>query len=334
MWIDLHVHHVERAMLNLDGHWGPTYEGGRMRIGHWILGTKRPMVLPPGADGNDVSAARFTPERRLAKMDELGMDKVVLAIPAHMYMYWTEPEFNVRFSTVANDSFAAYCETNPDRFYFWAHVPMQDPAAAVREAQRAFALGAKGICLGGANFGGREIHDRAFYPLWEQLCEHAAPIFVHGYNQSVTWGDQAMDDPFDTTSILGMNSDETKLFWYMINGGVLDDFPDLRVYITHGGGFVPYQLGRFAATNKTMAPDSKNRKAVDEYRDNFYFDVEVHEIPMRNAIVEVIGADHLLYGDNFNGADGIDWDLTEGMDLSPEDREKIRGGNAMRLLGL
>jgi predicted TIM-barrel fold metal-dependent hydrolase len=53
---------------------------------------------------------------------------------------------------------------------------------------------------------------------------------------------------------------------------------------------------------------------------------------MRNAIVEVIGADHLLYGDNFNGADGIDADLTEGMDITEEERAKIKGLNAMKLL--
>jgi aminocarboxymuconate-semialdehyde decarboxylase len=195
-------------------------------------------------------------------------------------------------------------------------------------------LGAVGMSMGGANFGGLEVHDKAFDPLWAKVVELGVPIFVHGYNQSVTWGDKANDDPFDTTSIIGMCYDETRCFWYLVNGGVLDRFPDLRVYITHAGGFVPYQLMRMEETNLTMAPDSKNERPVSQYRDNFYFDPLAHSVAMRRAIVEDVGVDRLLYGDNFGGMDSIDGDLTEGLGLSDEDREKIRSGNAKQLLGV
>jgi aminocarboxymuconate-semialdehyde decarboxylase len=332
MLIDLHAHNFTMGMVNQHPNWGPFWEPNGLRIGKWVLGTKQAW----SSDDEDtafVMTQRFAPDNRIKVMDQRGMDKLVVSLPSHMYMYWTEPEFGVAYARTVNDEQAKYCEAYPDRLYFWAHAPLQDIPASVRELDRAVnELGAKGLGMGGANFGGREVDDPAFDPLWEKVCELGVPIFVHGYNQSVSWGDKADTDPYDTTSILGMNSDETKLFWFMVNGGVLDRFPDLRVYITHGGGFVPYQLGRFNATNKTMAPDSKNLKPVEEYRHNFYFDVEVHSIPMRRAIVEEIGADHLLYGDNFDGADGINFDLTEGLGISDEDREKIRSGNALKLI--
>jgi aminocarboxymuconate-semialdehyde decarboxylase len=53
---------------------------------------------------------------------------------------------------------------------------------------------------------------------------------------------------------------------------------------------------------------------------------------MRRAIVEDIGVDRLLYGTNFMGSDTVDFDLTEGLDLAAGDREKIRSGNAIKLL--
>jgi len=53
--------------------------------------------------------------------------------------------------------------------------------------------------MGGANFGGREVSGPAFRPLCEKACELDALIFVHGYNQSVTWGKDAAKDPYDTT---------------------------------------------------------------------------------------------------------------------------------------
>jgi aminocarboxymuconate-semialdehyde decarboxylase len=53
---------------------------------------------------------------------------------------------------------------------------------------------------------------------------------------------------------------------------------------------------------------------------------------MRRAITEIVGADRLLYGDNFGGMDSVREDLTAGIDLSVEDREKIRWKNAAALL--
>ena len=333
MFIDLHAHNPTPGMYNQHPHWGPfRTEKGELKIGDWVLGTKRP--VDAGGDPFAAMRERFAPDARLATMDAMGMDKIVMGIPSHMSMYHTDAEFGKKFAQVANDESAAYCAEKPGRFYWWAHLPLQDPAASVVEMERARANGAVGLQCGGSNFGGLEAYSPELYPVWEKCCELDIPVFVHGYNQSVTWGKDAMTDPFDTTSIVGMNSDETKFFWYIVNGGVLDDFPELKIYITHGGGMVPYQLGRYNSTNKTMAPDSKNKKNVIEYMNQFWFDVEVHEVPFRNAILEVIGADHLVYGDNFSGADGIDDDLTKDMDITEEDRAKIKGLNAQKLLGI
>jgi aminocarboxymuconate-semialdehyde decarboxylase len=316
------------AMFNQHEHWGPFWEGG-LRIGDWRLGSKR-----EGAPSlEDFLADRWGAEPRLAEMDKAGVDKFVFTMPFHMVMYHTDPVFAAQFATAVNDGLAEYCAAAPDRFYFWAHVPMQDPVAAAKEAERAITqLGAKGVSMGGSNFGGGvEADDPALYPVWEKAAELDVPIFVHGYNQSVNWGAKAMDDRYDTTSIVGMNSDETLFYWYLTNGGVLDDFPDLKILITHGGGFVPFQLGRFAATNVTMAPDSKNKKPLGEYNKNFYYDLDIESAIMRRAIVDEVGVEHVLYGSNFGGAD-THGNLTDGMNLPEDDLEKIRSGNTLKMM--
>jgi hypothetical protein len=146
----------------------------------------------------------------------------------------------------------------------------------------------------------------------------------------VTWGKNANSDRYETTAIVGMNYDETKAFWYLVNGGVFDRFPKLKVYITHGG-FVPYQLGRLAQTNPNL-DTFHNKKPVLDYLKNFYFDVELHELPMRQALIDVIGADRILYGSNFGGSDAVRHDLTEGLRLSDADLQRIRWSNACELL--
>ncbi len=112
---------------------------------------------------------------------------------------------------------------------------------------------------------------------------------------------------------------------------VLDRFPNLKVYITHGGGYVPYQLGRLNQTNKNL-DTHHNKKDLVDYLDNFYFDLELHEVVMRQAILDLVGADRLLYGSNFGGSDAVRHDLTEGLRISDEDLAKIRYKNACELL--
>jgi predicted TIM-barrel fold metal-dependent hydrolase len=342
MLIDLHAHNLLPDMFDHHPHWGPFFvpgEGGRwnIRVGDWVLDLVTPEDLERAQSGHapskeaGLSGIPSDPLLRLEKMDAAGIDRMVLSLPAHLYMYWTAPEVNVDYARKVNDANAAYCATS-DRLDFWAHLPLQDPMASVTELERAVTeLGALGIGMGGANFGGLEVDDEAMWPVWEKACELGVPLFVHGHNQSCSWGARAAKERYELTSIVGMPYDETALFWNFICGGVLDRFPDLKIYITHGGGYVPYQLGRLEGTNEVLG-DRRNKMPVREYLPNFWFDPLVHSLSMRKAIVDVIGVDRLVYGDNFGGSDGTREDLTDNLGLSPEDTEKIRSGNALSLI--
>ena len=342
MLIDLHAHNLLPAMFDHDPHWGPFFvngEGGRwnIRIGDWVLDLVTPEDKEQAKSGRapskeaGLAGIPSDPLARLEKMDAAGVDRMVLAIPAHLYMYWTAPDVNVSYARKVNDANAAYCDVS-DRLDFWAHLPLQDPTASVTELERAVTdLGALGVAMGGANFGGLEVDDEAMWPVWEKACELGVPLFVHGHNQSCSWGARAALERYELTSIVGFPYDETALFWNFICGGVLDRFPDLKIYITHGGGYVPYQLGRLEGTNEVLG-DRKNKLSLREYMPNFWFDPLVHSLSMRKAIVDVIGVDRLVYGDNFGGSDGVREDLTANLGLSPEDTEKIRSGNALSLI--
>src|SRR5271167_195804 len=344
MLIDLHGHQPLYNVLNQHPHWGPFWEFDaaglfHLRVGKWTLGMKSTKEHKSAVEAGEMKkmdtrtffAQNFTAERRIAQMDRMGVDKLVISHPSHWYMYWTDAAFNVRYASLVNDELAKFCDAYPHRLYHWAHLPMQEPLASVRELDRAVRNGARGAGIGGANFGGLELDDPKYYPLWEKACELNVPFFVHGYNQSNSWGDQADTEKYDVTAIIGMPYDETRCFWNLVCGGVLDKFPELRVYITHAGGYVPYHLGRLVATNENLS-GAHNKQPVDAYLKNFYFDPLVHSAPMRRAIIEIVGADRLLYGDNFGGTDSVREDLTEGVGLSHEDREKIRWKNAAALL--
>jgi aminocarboxymuconate-semialdehyde decarboxylase len=336
MLIDLHGHHFSKAMMDLDPHWGPSWVNGTLKIGDWSLGTRKVPDLTSMSKAEQDSDAifqRWGHEYRLEVMNRLGIDMLVISVPSHMYMYWAG-DFGVRFAQITNDELAKYVEQDPVHFQWWAHVPMHEPAQAAKELERAVGMGAVGFSSGGSNFGGLNLHSRELDVLWEKAAELQVPVFIHGYNHSVAWGEHATEDPFDTTTVLGMCYDEACAFWHLTKGGVLDRFPTLRFYITHAGGFIPYQLYRLVEMDSTMAPDSVNERPLRDYLANIWFDPQIHNPAMRKAMVDVIGADQLVYGSNFMGSDQIDFDLTDGIGLSGEDREKIRSGNAIKLLKL
>jgi predicted TIM-barrel fold metal-dependent hydrolase len=339
--IDLHAHLAHPDFLDQHPHWGPTYvvndDGDiTLTIGKWELHLgipERRNALKSGAldSLNATFARRRDPALRVANMDAVGQDAQVVSLPLHQVMYWTDDEFAIRYARHVNDVMTEFCSAFPKRLYHWAHVPLQNPKAAAAELHRAVAQGAVGMSMGGANFGGMEAGDEDLDEIWRACCDLDVPIFVHGYNQSAAWGDKADTERFEVTSIVGMMGDETACFWNMICGGVLDRFPNLKVYITHAGGFVPYHLGRLEITN-TVLRNKRNVKPLREYLPNFWFDLLTHAPSMRRAICDVIGPDQLVYGTNFGGSDGIREDLTDGLDISTEDREKIRSGNALKLL--
>jgi predicted TIM-barrel fold metal-dependent hydrolase len=347
MLIDLHAHNtlvMEPLREMHHPYWGPFLETDAdgnlvgLRMGELDHGPKLSTVERKAADAGKIDAQEATKvwsslEGRIEAMDKAGQDAQVLSLPSHFYMYWVEPEYAIPFAQQVNDLSAKNCSSYPERLFFWAQVPLQDPAAAAAELDRAVnQLGAKGVAMGGANFGGMEADDERLDPFWAKACDLAVPLWVHGYNQSVHWG--SVPEHHAITSVVGMCYDESALFWNLVCGGVLDRFPDLQVIITHAGGFTPYQIGRFEGTNEVLM-DSRNKRPLREYVGrNFWFDILNHEPAMRRAIVDVIGADRLVYGTNFGGSDGVREDLTEGIDLSATDREKIRSTNAIELLRL
>jgi predicted TIM-barrel fold metal-dependent hydrolase len=217
---------------------------------------------------------------------------------------------------------------------WWAHLPMHRPEEAAKELERAVGMGAVGFNTGGANLGGLDLHSPQMDVLWEKAAELDVPVFIHGHPQVLEWAGGEDQDVFDTTIALGYMYDESRAFWHLICGGVLDRFPTLKFYITHAGGMTPYQYERFGELHKTLAPDSVNERPVVEYMSSFYFDPMIPSPVMRRAIVDIIGLDHLVYGTNLMGSDQIEVDLTDGIGLSEGDRERIRSGNAIKLLKL
>jgi aminocarboxymuconate-semialdehyde decarboxylase len=336
MKIELHAHHLTPKMYDIDDDpRAPYWKGQEMMVGSWVMRQKKfpeSQQITAEDPGTKLFERMDHPFRR-EMMAKFGVDVLVVSNTPLTYYYWAE-EFGVRYATLVNDELAAWCDEDPSTFLWWAQVPMHEPTAAAKELERAVGLGAVGFMSGGAEMGGRNLHDPEMDELWAKAVELNVPMFIHGQPLAVAWQDPSIADPFDTTIALGYMYDETRAFWHLVLGGVLDRFPNLRVYITHAGGYVPYQIERIAMLDQTLAPDAVNERPPLEYLRNFWFDPMIPNDGMRRAFVDLVGIDRVVYGSNMGGSDQITFDLTDRIGLSEAEREQITSKNAIELLNL
>jgi predicted TIM-barrel fold metal-dependent hydrolase len=341
MNVNLHGHVIPMKAVGQAGRWGPEHwvdQDGYLhqRVGHWTMNattvnSRQQREQGTSPEGADPFGMFDDPTIRLAAMDQKHVDIMGLTVTSHWYLYWAEPEIGVPFASLLNDLLLEHCAADPSRLFLMATLPLQDPEACVREVDRVAKLGAKGIVIGGSNLGGRELDDPAFYPLWERVQAHDLPITVHGFPGALATG---KEDPYMLTAWMGYLHDQTLAFCNFIYGGVLDEFPRLKIYISHGGGVIPFAMGRMERLSRAVAA-VKNKRPFYDYMPNFYLDLLVHDIEARKVVADMWPTENLVMGDNFGGLDGGDGvAMVKELEL-PEAKEKaILQDNAVRMYKL
>ncbi len=206
------------------------------------------------------------------------------------------------------------------------------------ELDRCIALGFKGCLLNPDPYenSGQEppgLGDRYWYPLYEKLCQLDVPAHIHAT------GSQSERTPYSLHFI----NEETIAVHTLVNSTVFDDFPDLKIVVSHGGGAIPYQLGRFEASSL-----GTGRPRFREGLRNLYFDTVLYTEGALRLLIETVGADRCLFGAECPGVgskvhphshDGCTMDyiapIIAGFDwLSDADKALIFEGNARRLFRL
>jgi predicted TIM-barrel fold metal-dependent hydrolase len=120
----------------------------------------------------------------------------------------------------------------------------------------------------------------------------------------------------------------------MITHGALWRHPKLRIaLIENGAGWVPSLLEHLDHTWKTM-PQAYQEKPSDTFKRHFWMHPFHEEDP--RTLVELLGADHIIFGSDFPHVEGLANPVSyidELSGLPEEDIKKIMGGNMMGLLG-
>jgi aminocarboxymuconate-semialdehyde decarboxylase len=279
-----------------------------------------------------VPAVFYDLDARLASMDERGISHAVLSIAPQLFMYWVDGGEAAGFCRAANDALAAFAAGSAGRVTAVATLPLQDPAAAVIELRRAVTeLGMAGAEVG-PDVGGTPLDDPALRPVLAAAADLGVPLIVHPYYVAPRPG---LAD-FYLTNLVGNPLATTVCAARLIFGGVLDELGALRIVLMHGGGYLPYQIGRLDHGHR-VRPESRGcAHPPSAYLARFWFDTVTHAPAALRFLAGLVGADHVVYGTDFpfDMAAGPLPDQLDGTGLSPADTELIASRNACALFGL
>lgn len=316
MAIDLHAHLAPRAALERRG---------------WLADDGTTLRVRTGETWQAVPRALADLEALLADADAAGIGMRVVCLPPFLLRHDLPASDGAAYSRAMNDGLAAMGDGSGSRIRMLATVPLQDPPAAAEELRRAVTeLGAAGAVIA-TNVAGRvELDDASLAPFWEGAASLGALVFIHPHDVA---GAGRMSR-HHLRNLVG-NPLETALAGAaLIFGGVLDRHPDLRILLSHGGGALPWLLGRLDHGYQVRPECRGIDRPPSEWARRFLYDTIVFRPSILHALVEWMGADRVVLGTDFP-FDMSDprpvADVGEAVQDSNQ-RQAILEGNAARLL--
>ena len=280
-----------------------------------------------------LGAGAYDPVARIKALDEMRIDMQAISPSPILLFYWEEPAVAAHFSRKQNEAIHAVVENHPDRFVGFGSVPLQSIADSIAIAQEAKALGLKGLEIGNA-VGERPLDDPLFESFFEAAQALDLLLFVHPLEGGVD-----ADDPLSGIlgNVLQFTFRTTLMVERMILKGMFEKYPNLRLCLSHGGGFIAFNIWRLDHSYNLRADLRKNlpRKPSDYLR-NLYFDSIVHSVAALQYLVGIVGPDRVVIGTDYPMAMG-DFQSVEKvgqLEISEESRKQILGGNAARALNL
>jgi aminocarboxymuconate-semialdehyde decarboxylase len=186
----------------------------------------------------------------------------------------------------------------------------------------------------GSNIDGTDVDDPSLEPLWEDLERRDFPVWFHSDQRSIAGADRM--NSYYLQNLIGIPLESTIAAAKLIFGGVLDRHPDLRIGFTHGGGFSPYQIGRWEH-GWSVRPEPKINISETGPRHFFgmmYFDSLTHDPLSLEMLGRRMGWDHVLLGSDypFDMASTDPVGGVEAVEMSDADQARVLHANAERFL--
>jgi aminocarboxymuconate-semialdehyde decarboxylase len=291
-----------------------------------------PVLHSPG-DYNVLVPGHRDLDARAADLDAVGVDAQVITMTAPATSIET-PDRAAELARVINDGLADGRESHPGRYVPLGHLPLVNPEAAAEEFGRVIGeLGMPGAMLF-SNANGVPLADERFWPIYERADDAGAVLYIH---PTYPLGVEAMED-YMLMPLVGFLMDTTLAAAHLVFAGVPERFPGITWVLCHTGGAVPFLAERFDRGYEAFDRCRENlTRKPSEYLREFYYDTVNFDPRCLRLAIDFAGIDHIVAGSDYPHMIGSLDKMLESiraLALSPEDEQKVLGGNARRILGI
>ena len=235
-------------------------------------------------------------------LDAAGIDLQIISPRPYQMMHSEEPSNIVEwFTEETNNMIHRSCELFPERFAGMAGLPqspLTEPKDWISEMRRTVEeLGFVGVLLNPDPMEGQgpplpALGDRYWYPIYETLCELGVPALIHS---------AGCRPPARENYSLHFILEETIAVTSLLASDVRRDFPELRLIVSHAGGAVPYQVGRFMAN---VARNPSGETYIDRLR-TLWFDTCLYTKDAIELLFKTVGTDRCLFGSEKPGTGSV-----------------------------
>jgi aminocarboxymuconate-semialdehyde decarboxylase len=275
----------------------------------------------------------YDADAKIESMDRKKIDISVISPGPQAFFYGLGDEQALHTARIVNEGVANMVAAHPGRLRGMATLPMQHPDAAIAELERVVKeYGFKAVEIGTA-IGDEELADPKFRPVLRRIQELKVVVFAHPNTQ----GSGGRLDCYYLTNLIGNPLDTTVMVGKLMFSGALDELKDIKILLAHGGGFLPYQIGRFVHGHK-VRPDTSAVTKSDplEMLRRFYFDALTHSPQAIRHLIDTVGSERVVIGTDSPFDMGEEQPLVR-LDAVPglteKEREDVCYRSALQLFG-
>jgi aminocarboxymuconate-semialdehyde decarboxylase len=280
-----------------------------------------------------VNPAMWDIQAHLDVMDSGGVTTQVLSLPIPQAHLEREADA-VEAARITNDAIADLCSRYPNRFKGLIILPLPHVEASLAELDRGInELGTHGIILG-ASARGVPLDDKSLRPLWEEMNRLRLTVLLHPVTPPAY--EELLD--YDLTTSIGFLLDGALATLRLVNAGICEKYPDVRIVVPHMGAFILGSWDRIQGGGPMAVDDAGAPRAISQpaghYLKDLYYDTATPSRLLWPVALETVGADRIVFGTDYPFAPSYEGALAavEAANLTPAEREAVLGGNAASLL--
>ncbi|NLN48212.1 MAG: amidohydrolase [Clostridiales bacterium] len=269
-------------------------------------------------------------ERQIEDLDKAGIDCRALCIPPFAFNYELSEKKSIEWSIFLNDQMFEDIKEYGERFIGLANLPMNSVSEACKELERTVRdYGFVGAQIA-TNINGIELDDESLYPFWEKAENLGAFILLHPH---YTTGKERFTD-LHLRNIIGNPLDTAIAGIRIIAGEIFRRFPNLKICLSHSGGYLPLAASRLDHAYEVRPEYSHLDSAPSTYLSRFYYDTIIHDMDALKYIISKVGIDRIVLGTDypFDMGDLNPVASIKKLDVTDNEKRKIISSNAELML--